>query len=635
MPSYNSGNLIAGLRARKRWKYGEVLSGVDFHDGSLSRIVNNHRSPNLKNFHAIMESMQIPVETFLYPFLEKQSIKLVHMRESIQYYLSFADEDPTAITKLSRLLAEMESSEYFNSGINKQFLLRCKAQFNEICKNDPGDTIKLVNNGMMITYPEFDECSFESYILILEETSLLHAKALAYHRLGEADKAIELLNRLINGLEKTPQDDRDKERIMAPLLLSLSKFYIKAGLHKIALTVSNKGLVTSLKRNRGFYNPDFAFQIVCCLYHLKQTDKVTSLIKQSFFGFALMRRYRAAEKVLRYAHEELNIRFEAYGIEFQKYGIPEPTLTYEKPYKCGSIGQLIAFFRTEAGLTLNELSYKICSYSNLQKIEAGDIRGRFYHLEAIMQRLGRDIDRYFNTFLSHEDFKDKQLRDEINSRLVKCEYREAETLLSKLCERKAYKSGVNKQFIDLAKVEIAISKVDYGLEHIPLLKAILSFDSDDIEFGIIAKTRLTYYDVIAINQMAVCYCSSGNKSLGLQIFEDLKKSMDRYSIDESLKAIMYMGVLFNYSKFLGLAYQYDEALQIAQLGIYLCIKHNNLIPLPGLMFNYACALYFTDNKEDCLPFFAQAYYSFILIGKLNDAKVAKLFVLENYGIVYD
>ena len=632
MPSYRSGDLITEIRARKRWTQYEVLHHNILSEGNLSRIENKHQNPSPNSFRKVMDSLQMPVETFFCPYLENQSVELIQIRETVLFYLTIAYEHPPAIEKSKDLITQMENTGYFNNGVNKQFLLSCKAMYNEIVDGKYSVTIDLINEGLAITFPEYDENTFESGILVFEETKLLHTKALAYMRTGDTNKAIELLERILSGLKGVPQDDCDKERIMAPVLLTLAQCFIQMGDYRKAFKICRKGYIVSIKRNKTFYIPDFTFYASYCLHNLNRADIAVSLIKQAYFGYTLLRRYDTADRLRKYACEELGFHIETYGVELFANNIPEPVFSYGKSVVCKSIGALIAAFRYEANLTFEELSKGICSVSNLSKIENGKIQGNVYHLEAIMQRLGRSIDKYFNTFLSHEDFTDKQTRDEINYRMSTHKYQEVEGLINELSSKKSYASGVNKQFIDLAKAELYLHKEGFNSEHLSLLKKVLNIDDKDFDYGIVARTRLTYCEIIAVNQIAVNYCSTGNISKGLRIFEDLKESMDRFIVDEVEKMRMYTGVLYNYSKYLGLAKRYEEAILITELGDDLCVKHGRLEPLPGLMLNHACGLLFLNRKEESLPYFAQAFYGFMLIDRLDDAITTKTIIFDNFGI---
>ena len=635
MSSFSSSDLVRELRARKQWTQSQVLYNDILSEVNLSRIENKHQTPSPKNLSLIMDSLQMPVETFFSPYLEEQSIEHIQIREAALFYLSIINECPLAIEGLKSLIKQMENLECFSNGVNKQFLFSCKAALNEALGIDPQDTINIINEGLAITFPEYDESCFESTILIFEEINLLHTKALVYKKTGNISKAIKLLKRIILGLKNAPQDDYNKERMMAPLLLVLSQCYIEIGDYCKALKTCRSGFKYTIERNKGFHAPDFAFYTACCLYHFQIKENATSLIKQAYFGYTLLRRYNLAENMLEYAKKEFNNEFNTYGVDLLKQCIPAPTFTHGNIVKCNNIGELIATFRHEASLTLKELSKGICSLSNLAKIERGVIQGNIYHLEAIMQRLGRHIGKYFYTFLSHKEFIDKQIRDEINLRLVNREYRKAGELILKLSERKTYKSGVNKQFINLAIAELCVEKEGYCVEHIPLLKKTLSFNDNDLESGIVARTRLTYNDTIAINLIAIILCNTKNMSQGLRLFKDTKESMDRFIVDEAEKIRMYALVLYNYSKYLGLAKRYEEALQIAETGETLCVKHGRLSLLPGFVLNRACDIMEINGKKESIPYFAQAYYGSMLIRKLDNAKIIESYVLDNLGIMYD
>jgi len=635
MPSYETGDLVKALRIRKQWTHHDLLQQDIYSERNLSRIENKHQSPRPKTFRSLMESLNLPVDAFFCPFLENQSVELIQIREAFLFYLIYTNEFPLIVNILEGLINKMENTGCFSSGINKQFLFSCKAVLNEMQESDAHETHRLIDEGLKITFPEYDENNIDNYILVLEETALIHTKALSYKRTGNLILAISILEQIITGLKKVPQDNRVKERMLLPVLLSLAQCYFESGNYRKAFLVCRRGYRITIKRNYGFYAPDLAFLMSRCLNVMWKDDVIViSLIKQAYFGYTLQRRYTLAHEVIDYAKNDMGFMFETYGVENFSFEIPEPVFSNGQSIKCDNIGELIASFRYETGLTLDELSSGICSHSNLAKIEYGKIQGSIYHLEAIMQRLGRSIDRYFNTFLSQEDFTDKQIRDEVSLMLANCQLDKAEELIIDLSKKKGYSNGVNKQFVDLAMSEICFKREGYNLKNIDSLKAVLSFDVTDLYFGVVARTRMTHNEITAVNQIAINLCESGNMTVGLRLFCDLKESMDRYIVDENEKIRMYIAVLYNYSKFLGQSGFYEEALNMIDKGENLCIKHGRLELLPRFALNRACDVMETISKEESLPYFVQAYYGSMITGRLDYAVAIEKYVLDLFGFSF-
>jgi len=152
------------------------------------------------------------------------------------------------------------------------------------------------------------------------------------------------------------------------------------------------------------------------------------------------------------------------------------------------------------------------------------------------------------------------------------------------------------------------------------------------DIGQVANTRLSYYDILAVNQVANSLCDSGKMREGLRLFEDLLKSMDRFYVDEHEKIRMYTTVQFNYSTWLGRSGDYEESMKFVQVGEEMDVKHNRLKVLPGFAVNRACAMLEFGDKAKCLPYFALAYYSSGLLGRQKDANNIKNHVKKHLDV---
>ena len=283
--------------------------------------------------------------------------------------------------------------------------------------------------------------------------------------------------------------------------------------------------------------------------------------------------------------------------------MPELTFAHGSPATCNEIGQIIGMFRTDANVSLDTLSEGIFNdRSRLSKIENGTRQGNVYELEATMQRLGRDIDKYFNTFLPIKEFLLKQKRDEINALLANRKFDEAEKLLLELEDEKSYKKYVNKQFIELSKVQIKNARKGYTPEeHLAAPQDVLSMTKKKFDMQDVAKTRFTYYEIKILKMMANNRCRSKDASSGIRLFFDLIQSMDTHYVDGAAKMRMYPTVLYNYTRFLGMEGRLKETLPLIEKGESLCILYNQFKTLPGFSANKSTYLLEKGEKEKALP----------------------------------
>lgn len=454
MASYGTNLMITHMRERKRIIQASLLREIELSAMSLSRVGNNHQSPYMDTFVNLMDVMNLPFNTFFCPYLENVSLSTLALRDVLLQELERAHEETTALNKAKKLLGRFKKMDGFHTGINRQFVLSCTARIWEIEGNAPSKCIELTKEGIAITFPEFDPNTFKGDLLLFEEPNLIHMLALAYARDGDNPTAIALLKRISRGLARLHRDDRDRERMLAPTLLSLAHLLMKTGEYTQALETCDMGRDVSNRRNKGKYCADFAYIKAQLLLRLGQQSEIAGQLMPAYFGFMIMYRRKRADEVLAFA-KEIGMEFETYGAENLLIQRPEPVIERGEPVTCKSVGELIFKLREAAKLSQGKLCKGICNVSSLSKIESGATKqGSVYHLEAFMQRLGRNIDDYFNTFLSLDDFNEKQMRDEVRTLRVGRRYEEAETLLKELEKKKAYQNGVNLQFVKISWADI-------------------------------------------------------------------------------------------------------------------------------------------------------------------------------------
>ena len=635
MSAYVPGYLVKEIRERKILRQTLVASSNEpYTVANLSRVEKGIQKPQYDTVYKLINSMGLSPTTIFYPWLENQTISQINIRDRINYLLDIAS--PISCKEAMQLVAEIENEKGFNQSINLQFIISCKAQLNELMHGDVSHTIALVKEGISLTYKEFDESTFDGSMLIFEESTLLYTLAHAYNRMGKREDAIKLLQCIWTGIEKLPEDDHEKEKKLAKVLLTLSDFLIQAGRYEEALNICQIGNITSIKRNKGKYTPPFLYNEAVCKFRLGLTEQCRLLLQLAYFGFILLRKLEKAKLVLKNAHQQFGIQFKTYGTENLTNIDFNPVFARGEPISCDKIGDLIEILRKKANMTQAELSEGICRRDKLARMESGELEINTYNAESFMQRLGRDVNQYFHTFLTVDEFNNKQMRDEINSRLVNLDYNEAEELLQTLKTKKSYQKGANLQFVMLSEASIFKNKNgSANSEYFDRLVNAIKITKPKFDEKKVASYRLTYYEILLINGMAIHYCTSGKLSYGISLFERLRDSINESYVDEIEKIRTYPLVLYNMSKYLSAANRYEEALELVDEGELLGVKHGRLNLLHNFAANRCYCLRELDKIEESVPYLALAYYGSIIMGESNNQLKTAQYAKERFGIEFD
>ena len=610
MSSIEPGYLIKLVRLRKAMTQPELLTESGLESLHVFRLERERHRPDPVSLQILLDTLSLQMGEFLVPLLESQPEEVISWRERLICALDRGDTE-----QAGEILALFDGLEGFEEGMNRQFILSHKARYLEQLGAPAQDILPLIEEGLDITFPEYRECAVADAILIFEEPELLHTKARVLFKDGNVAEAISLLENIRAGLSNLPVDDCERERQLGPVLLTLSTYQLAAGDYAGAYEATKEGGRISYWRKQGKYMPDFLVNRAQSYYGLGMYARARVYLRTAYFGYSLVRFKEKAEETLALA-EKLDQGFEAYGAEALA-ALPRP----KEPYIRGeivasaNIGEFILKLRKKANLTLDQLCQGIYSVGNLSKIENNQITGGVYGMEAIMQRLGRHIDYYLNTFLSGKDFDEKQMRDKIIALTASREYDAAAELLKELAGKKSFQKGICLQFVKKMEALILSAKKGNTPEVLEILREALkitwpAFDERDQKcVNGIAVRPLAYYEISILNQIAMHYCNTGESALAVKIYERIRDSMDTFYVDELEKARTYGPLLFSYAKALTMMERYSEALAVADAGIEFEQRGQRLLHLPDLVATKAVCLLELGRKDESLSYFALAYYS--------------------------
>jgi|GEM_PF-2273888 len=650
MPSVDKGITIKNLRKRKAWLSTKLQQRSDISGSTLSATENRRYTTQWNTYKKMMDSMSLPVETLFMPILNDMPFDVYDMRDKMLYYLEWMDEHPDYLTKARALLLKIKESGDFSKERNLQFIRYLECRLDEAEHKDPDDIIKKAFEGITATYPEFHYLKYKGQMLFMDEIELSLVIARCLSQTKHEDKAIKFLENVRSGVIKLKQDDVEKEKIFAPLLLLLVKLYIKTEQYDQVLLLCDEGILYSKTRNKSRYTAYFQlhkYQAKKQLNIAKQEDD--AMLRAVYFSFIAMRRFKKAHEVMDYAQMH-KVSFEhvrIFDVSCVDPLPPEPDFARGKIFEdCISIGHFIQQLRIEAGLTQQALCEGICDVATLSRIENGDVaHGYVFYLEAFMQRLGRDINKYFYTFPAPHEFDEKQLRNKINSLQNSEQYEDANILLSALEMTKGFKSrgrndkarypGINQQFV--LKIKASHHEYRFGYNKALLLKLKKAWLCTQKVYDekSIASMRLMYYEIVILNMIGIYYCENNQVARGLEIFKSIMSSLKRFYVDETERIQMYLSVSYNYSKYADLTKHMNDANLVELEGIELSVKHFQIAMLPRFYINHTFTCLAQGDTVKGLSLLILAHYLSILRDDVNNMQASREYALSQHNLYLD
>ena len=604
---------------------------------SLSQIESGKQNPKPGTRRDILEKLEIPEDLFFCPYLRNQPISAYRLRSSLLRAVDYGNMHNKMHPRLPDLFRQLESCDGFDTGIHRQFFLSIKVQVLLQQCHPYEEILPLIYEGISISFPGFNVGEYEGTVLAFEEPDLLCSLAKIFALKGELPAAIKLLENVHVGLCKLPISDREKGKKLAPILLTLARFQMQNKDFSEGVEMCDYGNDISLFRRHGQYTPDFLFIKAHCLYGLGNIDGCRSMLEQAFFGFALLHKEEQLQQVLAVGKEQFGITIETYGVENLKFNrIPLIGNRQGEIESYDRIGELIGRMLDSMNISVAKLCDGICTDDELRLIVTGKTASpNPWTLEAILQRLGRNMGLYISTFYSAEDFDNKCLRDEIVLSIGTFQKERAKELLKKLESKKSYGERVNRQFILYANATLFGKDNGNKEEYLSMLYKAIRITISHFNEKEISHYRLTHNEISIINLIANHYAATGEIERAIEIFSRLRTSMDKYYVDEAEKVRLYGSIMYNFSIYLGTNGQYDDALDVIADGEAFALRHDSLNILAILAINKACDLLEIGSHNESIPFFAMAFFGAVMFGKYrhrNDVSVIRDYVKKNLGL---
>jgi len=258
-------------------------------------------------------------------------------------------------------------------------------------------------------------------------------------------------------------------------------------------------------------------------------------------------------------------------------------------------GQVIKSIREATGMSLEELSFEICSPSTLSKIENDLQQVEWSRFERLIEKMGEDPRKYIFAMNKAEE-RAIQLEYDVAELLENGKYAKASELLVEMEDIKNLDDS-SKQFITYARLHI-----DYSLERIDVQTATEGLEEIlEPHLTRMAKNKgklgnifLTKNDIRFFIFLAYCY-SKVDERKNISTLRQLKDYIFQRATDKAGFVLQYTAICANLSGSLGLAGDIEEALEIAEEGIKWCHRYESLSAYGQLLYNKACCLLLLDG----------------------------------------
>lgn len=296
------------------------------------------------------------------------------------------------------------------------------------------------------------------------------------------------------------------------------------------------------------------------------------------------------------------------------------------------IGDYIREIRLRKGYTQEDVSFGICTSATLSRIENGAQTPGRYILDKLMERLGME-NSVFNIFVSKEEMELYECVQEMVRNIADGNFEELEKQIQKVEGLTKKTSHLERQYLYFAKAELLRKKNGASDEVYELLMKAIHVTLPQFDGKTpLRENLLTFDEIVIINSIAFKHAREQHLDIALKLGYWLKEYMEERMMDSKQKTAKYPVIVYNLSLWLTQTREFDKVEQVADEGVGFCIQYGNLIMLPLLLYNKACALAELDRNKEAKKYFAQSVVLFEIMKKDEKARQAADWCKNNYGI---
>lgn len=235
-------------------------------------------------------------------------------------------------------------------------------------------------------------------------------------------------------------------------------------------------------------------------------------------------------------------------------------------------------------------------------------------------------------FTDKQEFIIHELKFKTRQAYIDKKYPLARKLLNELEDVLEKPTKIDRQFVLLHQI-LLNQKQFSNAEKLKKLETAIQLTCPKYKSSYIPRV-LSYDEIILLNNIAICYEAAGDRERAISILTVLKEYYEHHVISEEEALRTQPMILYNLSKFLGLSGQYDECIEICDLGIRIA-RTTGRCPLLGeTLFNRAWALIQRNragDKEVAERTLKHAICFSCIIENQQITETMKCFYEETYG----
>ncbi|WP_053073932.1 helix-turn-helix domain-containing protein [Bacillus sp. LL01] len=246
------------------------------------------------------------------------------------------------------------------------------------------------------------------------------------------------------------------------------------------------------------------------------------------------------------------------------------------------IGHTIKDLRKYYKISQKELADGVCTQAMISRIETDDLYPSAPILFQIAEKLGVDINYFFNLSETPRLDYAQEVCSQIRMLVRQTRYKEAMEMINLEKRNPLFRKGAFYQFLIWQEAICYFYITRDEEKSFTLLDEALRLKST-------AKDHLSQHELEILTSKAIIYCDLENYDESIRIFEEcllMLKTMPANNISK-----LEIRILYNLARSFHLKQKYLKSIETSSKGINLCIKEESLYLLGELYYQKGESLY--------------------------------------------
>ncbi|MBW3114360.1 helix-turn-helix transcriptional regulator [Bacillus sp. MCCB 382] len=263
------------------------------------------------------------------------------------------------------------------------------------------------------------------------------------------------------------------------------------------------------------------------------------------------------------------------------------------------IGRKIKELRKAVGLTQGELADGICTQALVSRIEKGDIYPSATSLYQISQKLGVDVNYFFEIGMTPRLDYVKEVERQLKKLRVKLKYDEILEIVKTEEKNPLFLNDESNLQLLYWHKGIYVNEVDNNKEEALILleKALLLTYNK--------KKAMSEREMNIMISMGILEFSRGNYERALDIYQGVSNALT-YSSDQLSDKSIKTRLLYNIARVLTRLGEYKESTRYCEEGIRWLIEEENLYGFAQLNYHIGYNLELEGELQEALPYLEKA-----------------------------